>query len=248
MPVAFLASLYPYWGEAAAFAVSAAAALLWDWQASDIAWGLWISSLVTGWVILGASILRAWLNAAGIYRLHADDDPAGSPRVQQVQQLILGGSGDGRAGLLVALGVTAFGAFTWFHFTIFHAILGAIMSVFLAAEPLDLLGPNGFINADSSQLLAFLIATYLAIILATLVTRWRCIVQGNPVQRMQSIYTAIIRLHVFVLLSGLLSFVAVFGESVYQQVMVLTLLFLCYFPFGRIQLTSSKSWHDRPDA
>jgi len=54
--VAFLASLYPYWGEAAAFAVSAAAALLWDWQASDIAWGLWISSLVTGWVILGASI------------------------------------------------------------------------------------------------------------------------------------------------------------------------------------------------
>jgi len=33
----------------------------------------------------------------------------------------------------------------------------------------------------------------------------------------------------------------VFGEGAYQQVMVLTLLFLCYFPFGKFQATSSES-------
>ncbi len=103
-----------------------------------------------------------------------------------------------------------------------------------------MLGPNGYINADTSDLLWHLITTYLAIIVATMVTRWRSILQGNPVQRMQSIYSVIIRLHVFVLLSGFLSFVILFGEGVYQQVMVLTLLFLCYFPFGRLGVTSSE--------
>ncbi len=236
-----LRSLYQHWGEAVAFAVSAAAALIWDWQASDIAWGLWISSLVTGWVILGSAVVRVWLNSAGILRLPPEEDPTASLRLQQFLRSLPAGTGAGWAGLLVPLGMAAFGLFTWFHFTMFHTILGALMSVFLAAEPADLLGPNGYINADTSDLLRHLITTYLAIIVATMVTRWRSIVQGNPVQRMQSIYSVIIRLHVFVLLSGFLSFVIVLGEGAYQQVMVLTLLFLCYFPFGKFQATSSES-------
>jgi len=235
-----LRSLYQHWGEAVAFALSAAAALLWDWQASDVAWGLWISSLVTGWVILGSAVLRVWLNSAGILRLSCEDDPAANARLQQFLQTLKAGPGAGWAGLLIPLGMVAFGLFTWFHFTMFHTILGALMSVFLAAEPAELLGPNGYINADTSDLLWHLITTYLAIIVATMVTRWRSILQGNPVQRMQSIYSVIIRLHVFVLLSGFLSFVILFGEGVYQQVMVLTLLFLCYFPFGRLGVTSSE--------
>jgi hypothetical protein len=235
-----LRSLNEHWGEAVAFAVSAAAALIWDWQASDVAWGLWISSLVTGWVILAAAVLRVWLNSAGIIHLRAEDDPAANAKMSQFLQSVRGGTGAGWAGLLLPLGMGAFGVFTWFHFTMFHAILGALMSVFLPAEPADLLGPNGYINADTSAVLWHLITTYLAIILATLVTRWRSIVQGNPVQRMQSIYSAIIRLQVFVLLSGFLSFMMVFGQGVYQQVMVLTLLFLCFFPFNKLRLTSSE--------
>jgi hypothetical protein len=235
-----LRRLNEHWGEAVAFAVSATAALIWDWQASDVAWGLWISSLVTGWVILAAAVVRVWLNSAGIIRLRAEDDPAANAKVSQFLQSLQGGTGAGWAGWLLPLGMAAFGAFTWFHFTMFHTILGALMSVFLPAEPADLLGPNGYINADTSAVLWHLITTYLALIVATLVTRWRSIVQGNPVQRMQSIYSAIIRLHVFVLLSGFLSFVIVFGQGVYQQVMVLTLLFLCYFPFNKLGLTSSE--------
>ena len=236
-----LRRLNEHWGEAVAFAVSATAALIWDWQASDVAWGLWISSLVTGWVILASAALRLGLNAAGIVRLRPENDPGTNPKVTQVLRAFQGGPHAGSLGWLVPVGLVAFAAFTWFHFTIFHAILGTLMSVFLAAEPAELLGPNGYINADFTDVLLHLIRAYLAIITATIVTRWRSIAQGNPVQRMQSIYSAVIRLHVFVLLSGFLSFVILFGQGVYQQVMVLTLLFLCYFPFNRLQPTSSET-------
>lgn len=236
-----LRSLHQHWGEAVAFALSAAAALIWGWQASDLAWGLWISSLVTGWVILASAVLRLWLNSAGILRLRPQEDPAANARVQRLLQSVQAGPSARWAGLLIPLGMAAFSVFTWFHFTIFHAILGAVMSVFLPAEPVELLGPNGYVNADASEVLGHLVTTYLAIILATMITRWRSILQGNPVQRMQSIYPAVIRLHVFVLLSGFLSFVILFGQGVYQQVMVLTLLFLCYFPFGKLGLNSSDS-------
>lgn len=236
-----LRRLNEHWGEAVGFAVSATAALIWDWQAADVAWGLWISSLVTGWVILASAVLRLGLNTAGIVRLRPEDDPGTNPKVTQVLQAFQGGTHAGSLGWLVPVGLVAFAAFTWFHFTMFHAILGALMSVFLAAEPAELLGPNGYINADFTDVLLHLIRAYLAIIAATLVTRWRSIAQGNPVQRMQSIYSAVIRLHVFVLLSGFLSFVILLGQGVYQQVMVLTLLFLCYFPFNKLQLTSSET-------
>ena len=240
LPVNAVRTLYQHWAQVIGFGLSAVAALAWNWEASDVAWGLWISSLITGWVILASAVLRLGLNAAGIVRLRPEDDPGTNPKVPQVLRALQGGTHAGSLGWLIPVGLLAFAAFTWFHFTMFHAILGALMSVFLAAEPAELLGPNGYINADFTDVLVHLIRAYLAIIAATIVTRWRSIAQGNPVQRMQSIYSAVIRLHVFVLLSGFLSFVAVFGRQAYQQVMVLTLLFLCYFPFERLSARSSQ--------
>lgn len=218
-----------------AFAVTACIAFTLEWKPNELCWGLWISSLTVGWVVIVFSILRTLLHVAGIVPLSAEDlgsgslagyfrrSAAGQPKDSAPDRTAVWPAA------LVSLGAAGLGLFAWFHFTMFHVIHGLLMSVFIRMEPEHLFGPNGFINADFGEILPYLMANYWAMVLGTLIARRRNIVAGNPGENIKTIYGSVVRIHIFILLSAFLAFLVYFGLEVYNQVLLLILLGLFFY-------------------
>ena len=222
-----------------AFGLTAFMAFKFEWRANELCWGLWISSLLTGWLIILSSVLRSLLHLAGIVRLREEDlagadDPLSAyfrKKAFSTRDLPDGRRFISWTPMLVAVGILVIGGFTWFHFTFFHTVHGLLMSVFVSMEPKELFGPNGFINADSNKILAHLVDNYWAMILATFVARRCYIFRGNPGATLKIIYQSVVRIHVFILLSAFLFFLIYFGIETYERVLLIILLFLFFFPF-----------------
>jgi hypothetical protein len=221
-----------------AFLLTAIMALTFEWQANQLCWGLWMSSLLTGWAVIISSVLRTTLHLAGIPLLREEDlNEKGDP----LSAYFRSKSFDSKTKearnpinplptILVALGTFAIGAFTWFHFTFFHTVHALLMSFFLQMEPKNLFGPNGFINANQYDIFNYLVRNYWAMIIGTFIVRRGIIFGGNPGINLKAIYQGIVRIHVFILLSAFLFFLIHFGIDVYQRVLLLVLLFLFFFP------------------
>ena len=222
-----------------AFGLTAFMAFKFEWRANELCWGLWISSLLTGWLIILSSVLRSLLHLAGIVRLREEDlagadDPLSAyfrKKAFSTRDLPDGRRFISWTPMLVAVGILVIGGFTWFHFTFFHTVHGLLMSVFVSMEPKELFGPDGFINADSNKILAYLVDNYWAMILATFVARRSYIYRGNPGATLKIIYQSVVRIHVFILLSAFLFFLIYFGIETYERVLLIILLFLFFFPF-----------------
>ena len=222
-----------------AFGLTAFMAFKFEWKANELCWGLWISSLLTGWLIILSSVIRSLLHLAGFVRLPEEDLPEtedplsayfrsrafGSKNVSGSRQF------NSWVPVLTAAGILVIGGCTWFHVTFCHSVHGLLMSVFVSMEPEELFGPNGFINAGSNKILAFLIDNYWAMILATFVARRSYIFSGNPGSNLKIIYQSVVRIHVFILLSAFLFFLVHFGIETYERVLLMILLFLFFFPF-----------------
>jgi hypothetical protein len=221
-----------------AFLLTATMAFTFEWQANELCWGLWVSSLLTGWAVILSAVLRTILHLAGIPLLREEDlnekgDPLSayfrartfSPKTKDPKR-----STTSWSTLLIAVGTIAIGAFTWFHFTFFHTVHAMLMSFFLQMEPKNLFGPNGFINAKQYDIFNYLIRNYWAMIFGTFMARRGMIFSGNPGLNMKAIYQGVVRIHVFILLSAFLFFLIHFGIEIYQRVLLLILLFLFYFP------------------
>ena len=226
-------------------------AFTFEWQANELCWVLWISSLLTGWVVIISSVFRTLLRLAGIPLLRKEDlDEKGDPLSTFFHSKAFGSKTiDGKnpmaswPSLLVAVGTVAIGAFTWFHFTFFHTIHALLMSFFLQMEPKTLFGPNGFINANQYDIFNYLVTNYWAMILGTFIARRGIILGGNPGVNLKAIYQGVVRIHFFILLSAFLFFLIYFGIEVYQRVLLLILLFLFFFPiriFRRQPASSSN--------
>jgi len=221
-----------------AFLLTAFFAFKFDWQANELCWGLWISSLLTGWAVITSSVFRTMLHLAGVPLLREVDlDEKGDPLSAYFRARAFGRkTKDGKDPLaslpviLVAVGALGIGAFTWFHFTFFHTVHALLMSFFLQMEPLQLFGPNGFINADKKEVIIYLITNYWAMILGTFIARRGILFGGNPGVNLKAIYQGVMRIHFFILLSAFLFFLVYFGIEVYQRVLLLILLFLFFFP------------------
>jgi hypothetical protein len=241
-------SLQSRWLDILAFGLTAFAALWFDWQANELCWGLWISSLLTGWAVIVSSVLRVLLHMGGLVRLRAEDSGDGKGPLRRLLEAATKGRGtrmDGPASfpwaaLLMGAGVLAVGVFTWFHFTFFHTVHAMLMSFFLQMEPKSLFGPNGFINADKGTVLLYLGTNYWAMILSTFIARRGNILSGNPEANLGAIYRSVVRIHVFILLSGFLFFLIYFGLGIYKKVLLLILLFLFFFPFHAFRRRHSK--------
>jgi hypothetical protein len=231
-----------------AFALTAFMAFKFEWRANELCWGLWISSLLTGWLIILSSVLRSLLHLAGIVHLREEDlaetdDPlSGYFRSKAFSTKNVSDSRQFNSWtpVLVAVGILVIGGFTWFHFTFFHTVHGLLMSVFVSMEPEELFGPNGFINADSNKILAYLVNNYWAMILATFVARRCYIYRGNPGATLKIIYQSVVRIHVFILLSAFLFFLIYFGIETYERVLLIILLFLFFFPFHLLRRREQK--------
>ena len=116
-----------------------------------------------------------------------------------------------------------------FAVTAYTAFALELMSVFIRMEPERLFGPNGFINADFQEIVLYLTANYWAMVLGTLIARRRQILAGNPGENIKAIYSSVVRIHIFILLSAILSFLVYFGFEVYNQVLLLILLGLFFY-------------------
>ncbi len=231
-------SLKSHFFEIVAFLFTAIFAIHFDWKANELCWGLWVSSLLTGWVVILSSVLRILLHLAGIPVLRKEDlDEKGDPPSAFFRATTFGNKlKDSKnplsslPAILMVIGSVGLGAFTWFHFTFFHTVQAFLMSFFLQMEPLHLFGPNGFINADKWVILAYLIEHYWPMILGTFIARRGIILSGNPGVNLKTIYGGVIRIHFFILLSACLFFLIYFGIEFYQRFLLLVLLFLFYFP------------------
>jgi len=221
-----------------AFCLTASMAFLFEWQANELCWGLWISSLLTGWVVIVSSVLRTLLRLAGVPLLREEDmNEKGDPLSAYFRSKTFSAkTKDAKnptaswPAILIAVGSIVIGAFTWFLFTFFHTVHALLMSFFLQMEPKNLFGPNGFINANQYDIFNYLVTNYWAMILGTFIARRGIILSGNPGVNLKTIYQGVVRIHVFILLSAFLFFLIYFGIEVYQRVLLLILLFLFFFP------------------
>lgn len=226
--------------EIFAFFLTAISAFYFDWQANELCWGLWVSSLLTGWAVIVSSVLRILLHLAGIPVLREEDlDEKGDPlsaffRAKTFSNKLKDAKNPlaSLPSILIVIGSIGIGVFTWFHFTFFHTVHAMLMSFFLQMEPLSLFGPNGFINADKGVILAYLIEHYWPMILGTFMVRRGIILSGNPGVNLKAIYGGVMRIHFFILLSAFLFFLIYFGIEFYQRFLLLILLFLFFFPIG----------------
>jgi len=234
-----------------AFLLTAIFAFHFEWQANQLCWGLWASSLLTGWVVILSSVLRILLHLTGIPALREEDlDEKGDPlsaffRAKTFSNKLKDAKNPlaSPPSILMVIVSIGIGVFTWFHFTFFHTVHAMLMSFFLQMEPLSLFGPNGFINANKVEVMAYLIEHYWPMILGTFMVRRGIILGGNPGVNLKAIYGGVMRIHFFILLSAFLFFLIYFGIEFYQRFLLLVLLFLFYFPirvFWR-QLSSSST-------
>ena len=121
-----------------AFLLTAIMAFTFEWQANQLCWGLWMSSLLTGWAVIISSVLRTTLHLAGIPLLREEDlNEKGDPLSAYFRSKSFGSKTKEARNpinplptILVALGTFAIGAFTWFHFTFFHTVHALLMSFF----------------------------------------------------------------------------------------------------------------------
>jgi len=75
----------------------------------------------------------------------------------------------------------------------------------------------------------YLMANYWAMILGILIARRRQILAGNPGENIKAVYSSVVRIHIFILLSAFLSFLVYFGFEIYNQVLLLILLGLFFY-------------------
>ncbi len=235
-----------------AFLLTAVFAFHFEWQANQLCWGLWVSSLLTGWVVILSSVLRILLHLAGIPALREEDlDEKGDPlsaffRAKTFSNKLKDAKNPlaSLPSILMVIVSIGIGAFTWFHFTFFHTVHAMLMSFFLQMEPLNLFGPNGFINADKGVVLVYLVENYWPMILGTFIARRGILLGGNPGVNLKAIYGGVMRVHFFILLSAFLFFLIYFGIEFYQRFLLLVLLFLFFFPvriFRRHPASSSTA-------
>jgi len=226
------------------FIFTAYMALTYEWKANELCWGLWISSLLTGWVIILSSVLRTLLHLAGIPLLKEEDlNVQGDPLSAYFRTKTFRGTKQpgtkpmpSWSTYFMVAATLGIGLFTFFHFTMFHTIQGLLMSVFVSMEPKTLFGPNGFINADSDEILSYLVRHYWPMILGTFIARRWHIFGGNPGANLKAIYQSVVRIQIFILLSGLLFFLIHFGIETYERFLLLILLFLFFFPIKILRL------------
>ncbi len=135
-------NLQSYLFDILAFLLTATMALTFEWQANELCWGLWVSSLLTGWAVIVSSVLRTLLHLAGIPLLREEDlNEKEDPLSAYFRSKTFGSKTkdtrnpmDSLPAILLAVGSIAIGAFTWFHFTFFHTVHALLMSFFLQMD------------------------------------------------------------------------------------------------------------------
>lgn len=193
------------WASAlAGLALTTAAAVLEDWQAADIVWGMWVSSIVTGYAMIllaiGAGVVR------GQALLGREDVP-----VTVARPLALGG------GLFLV-------AFFSVHFLMFHWGHAVFTQLFFPLP--GIAGVDDLPRLDG--VVQVTLAAYWPVVLASLFARadgFRAALAGNPKEAMTLPYRQVVKNHLMI-------FIVAGMSALGAQAWLLYVLFAWYFfPF-----------------
>lgn len=195
-----------WWLAAAALAVTVVAAVVQGWQASDIVWGMWISSLVSGYAMILIII------AADVLHGRNPSDTGAEPSALT-----------GRlTGALVMI------AFFSFHFLFFHAGHAMFTQQFFPlegadADPHDLVG--NFLAVTPVALSAYWPMVVAAFAASGHVLR--AALTGRALKSMALPYRAVVKNHVMIFIVAGLTMAGLEGWLLYA-------LFVWYFVPGDV--------------
>lgn len=185
----------------AALVITWVAAVIEDWQASDIVWGMWISSLVSGYVMILVII------AADV--LHGRNPADGRQEPSTLAGRLAG-----------ALGMLAFFSF---HFLFFHAGHAMFTQQFF-----PLAGTEAGAHELLENFLAvtpLALSAYWPVVLAAFIARgdaFRDALRGNTAKAMSLPYKAVAKNHLMI-------FIVIGAMLAGLEGWLLYLLFLWYF-------------------
>lgn len=189
----------------AAFLATVAAALAWHWQAADIVWSMWVSSIVTGYAMILVAIGSGMWRGRNLMRR----DEAVAERV---------------ATPVVLIGGLFMFAFFSVHFLMFHYGHAAFTRLFFPLA--DIPASGGMPGLD--RILMVTLAAYWPVVLASLVSRqegFRAALVGNPAKAMTLPYHYVMKNHVTIFIVAILNAMGL-GNYVLYAVFA-----WYYFPF-----------------
>lgn len=207
----------------AGLSVAAAPAVAGDWSLAEFCWSIWLAGLLFTWLCVLTGGLQIALTAPqwrGMLEHRLPNLRRLSPRAFATLTI-------GTAAVLTAVAFQAYSFAFGFY--------GLFLSFFAEMEPHSLFGRNGFINSDFWTPVRYLMATFWAMSIGTIVAYGRGIVRTNPWKRMLlPIATEIMRVHVMVVVMPFLALIAwaALGDT-YQSVVIVLLMAAFYlFPGG----------------
>lgn len=202
----------------AGLSLAAAAAVAGDWSLAEFCWSTWLAGLLFTWLCVltgGLQIVFTAPQWRGMLERHLPDLRRLSPRAFATLTI-------GTAAVLTAVAFQAYSFAFGFY--------GLFLSFFAEMEPNALFGRNGFINSDFWTPVRYLVVTFWAMSIGTIVAHGRGIVRTNPWKRMLlPVATEIMRVHVMVVVMPVLALIAWawLGDS-YQSVVVVLLMVAFY--------------------
>jgi len=189
------------------FAITVFIAWLQDWRAADIAWSMWISSLVTGYAWIVVTILTS-----GHQLMYGDDFGGRVPLNAEARP---------PASAMIVLGLFLLAFFT-VHFGGFHFGHAQFLKMFF---PIEGIGPD----TDFKTITLTSLALYWPFVTITMAERSMALVKAAGEGKTFNLfapYLAVVKNHMMIIFIG-------FASLVIKQEQVLWLLLAFYFfPYG----------------
>ena len=188
-------------------------ALIFNWRAVELCWGLWLTSLLSGWIFTIYSTTKTLSSE----EFHKTLD-------EEVEEASL----SKKSSIILCL---VFVALALFCFTFFHGIHSMFLSLFF---PLEQLGIEQKINGYL-DLISVLLPLFWPVLLSTLI-------QGFPEAEInikkggmeslfgKDIFKPMMRIHGFLLLFFGIHFALAQLPAIAEQIAIILILFFFYFP------------------
>ena len=198
-----------------AFGLISYLAIVQKWSLQEFCWCVWLAALFYSWVCVFTAVVQIMLTARmqkEYYDLKVPFIKNISPELFTLALIPVG----------LFVGFIALYLYAWIF-----SFYGLFLSVFAAMKPLNLFGPNGFINSDFFTPVVYLAERSWLMILATLVANADDFMRRNAWERIVLPFkqNEILRIHIMILVMPFLAMItwALFKDA-YQQLTIVLLI------------------------
>jgi hypothetical protein len=203
----------------AGFVLAAGFAVADGWTLQAFSWSTWLAGLVLS--VVGVI-------SAAIHTVFTTDSLKGKLAVHIPWLNTISSS---LFRLLVLLILITLVPAVLYLYAFIYSIYGMLLSFFAEMEPVELFGRNGFINSDFITPVGYLLKTYWAMALGTIMAEWELFTKPEPWKRIVvPAETGMMRVHIYVVVMPFVALFAysLFGDS-YHSLAIVILMALFYF-------------------